>query len=1263
MLLVIFLAMVIIIAYIYLTFREGYTGTSEYGLLGDTNMPVGCQGVDVGTVPPSCRLGQGNFCTESKDSVSCLEKRVDGQDPDSLCCQWVDYCKNLPTGTAKAKMSTQGYLPLSKDGCYGKNFAGSKGDGSDITYGTWQNYNDACCEKSCEVSLPDQSFLEWVECKSGVVQSGQKCKVKCTANASPSSKDSSTKDYYTCDNGQTQTPTLTCTENPTCTLPSTTVFQKKGWEIGSGNDAELPCKPGSSIRAGESCNIKCHGSPANNTAPTAFTCSSKGTTFTASPDQACHPHTGPEPGPSPGPQPGPACLSAKYGCCKDGKTAATDENCSNCASNTCGPGGDCTYARFPESLNFKSGDSNGCNLNGGTLAYQETCTLKCAPGYISTGTGEIGWVAGRGACSAISSFTCKLPQGTCTQVECPIGKTINPDGNCSTITCNTSQDIDSCCMPSASCDGVCSNSPWVTNGKKYCNKPKGKQCEEVDCCVQQCTMVDESIWKKNNWTSTECKPGELFKESCSIRCAPGYIPQNNTVPTRYTCNSKGEATLSNPDFKCVPGGGACTIPELPEHTISNDPTRCGPGRVINAGESCKIECNMDINAWKSSGTTEYICNNSGSGFSEIPSLTCVLPTCGDTGSTICNGAQWMPWDASKFSAKTCTGTQGCTPDDCCDEAYTCVAHECDAGTTKRQNAPQYCKNMPCKNSECCTPTPNGDCSLFGCGAGYHPSDGTCEGPCQQHDCCTPNPTCSDTKANGGYECDESKGEVFYGRSITCKGSQCTAKDCCQLKGTCNHLECPAGSHAIYDPKGTKGTCAEAKCTLSECCQENPVCTDESCGGGWVLKGDSELPAHCKESVCKQEECCFQLATCDNVKCQTGSTKKEVPPPFCRSSFCTNEECCETNDKCEPTLCGEGSHLKEILPDYCQEKTCSTAECCNENPTCANFYCGPGQRVLNSNHICEGYVCENSECCTDNVTCDTYGECPEGRTFKKNYQNIVCREEKCTDADCCDPLPLPTCQNYTCPSRMNLKGNANAIKCAGVACVDDECCIPEPKPTCFGAKYVCPPNFTPRADGQSITCQDYTCQTNECCEPNAKCETINCPENMVPKSGNIICEGATCKPEECCTAKATCQNFLCADGFQITDPKYTCRDALCQFDECCELVPPGPPKKRTTIRRTDARNYFGGTDTFNFDDNKKMASTVSKRRDYERRRYLQKHYQQHEEKYKDVQTQDYGRDIQFNLLTPIPYSDAFAVEGRKEHNIQPSLARLTFADLP
>ena len=1249
MLLVIFLAMVIIIAYIYSIFREGFSASQ-----------TGCQGIDSVKTPHDCQAGPGNICTPITDSDTCMETTADSA-PTQPCCQWVQPCNKIPDGAVLANLNSHGGGPLvDNKGCYGNPPNFKQGDGSDIVYGTWQNYNDICCQSSCHVTLSDN--LQWDDTKSGcldgTVQSGEQCNVKC-APGWTAQQGTDTSAFYTCKNGKTTPSSLTCVANPPCTLPSTTVFNNKGWAT-----TDPTCKPDGSLEPGKTCNISCiHGSKGG---PTQFKCKIEGTHFLDTPTNACKPPPGPGPGPgpgpSPGPGPGPACLSTKYGCCADGTTPSTSSKCGNCQNPTgCGGGGDCTYSAISDTLNFMSGETNGCNLAGGTLKYNTTCTLQCEPNYISSGTGEIDWHHQK--CQTNTAFTCTKPQGSCDwwTDKCPQGQTVNPQGTCNTVSCDQSADIASCCTPASSCDGVCTDAGWISNGNNYCANKEGVPCGKDDCCVQQCTMLSQTDWETNHWTSIDCKAGEPFTDNCTLTCAPGFVPSSpGNPPATYKCQN-GNLIPPTQTLECKPGAGACTIPQLPENTVAIDDARCGPGRVLGAGQTCSIECNMATNKWVSSGPSEYICSETGSKFDAIPDLTCTLPKCSDNKGTICNNAKWMQWDQSEFGEKACTGAQGCTPEDCCNEAYTCVAHECDSGTIKKKNAPQYCTGITgCDNSECCEDIPNGDCSLFGCGGGYHPSDGTCQGACTQHDCCTPNPTCADTKANGGYECDVANGEVAVLHSVTCKGTQCTAQDCCQIDGQCNKFTCPTGSSALHNPPPV---CAEAKCLPGECCQENPVCTDEACGGGWVLKPDSSLPTHCDGLTCTQSECCVHLATCDNVKCQTGSTKKGVPPPFCRSTFCTNDECCVTNNRCEPSLCGEGSHIKPILPDYCQKEICSTAECCDSNPTCANFYCGPGQRVANSNHICQGFVCENTECCTDNITCDTYSGCPAGRTFKKNYQDLVCREDKCTDADCCDPLPLPTCQNYTCPSRMKLKGNSNEIKCAGVACVDDECCIAEPKPTCFGAKYVCPPNFTPRANSQNITCEDYTCRTNECCNPNAKCETINCPEDMVPKSGNIICEGDTCKPQECCTAKATCQNFLCANGFQITDPKYTCRNALCQFDECCELVPPGPPKKRTTIRRTDARNYFGGTDLFDFEEEKKTANQKSRQKKEERRRYLQKHYQQREKSHKEHDKKHYGHDIQFNLLTPIPYSDAFAVEGAKQNNVEPSLARLTFADLP
>ena len=160
----------------------------------------------------------------------------------------------------------------------------------------------------------------------------------------------------------------------------------------------------------------------------------------------------------------------------------------------------------------------------------------------------------------------------------------------------------------------------------------------------------------------------------------------------------------------------------------------------------------------------------------------------------------------------------------------------------------------------------------------------------------------------------------------------------------------------------------------------------------------------------------------------------------------------------------------------------------------------------------------------------------------------------------------------------------------------------------------------------------------------------------------MCKGPTCTTQECCIPNATCKAFSCGTEFNKRTGDIVCVGSVCEFEECCSVKPPPPPEKPRRLRKTLAKNYFGGTDVFVFPEDDVMGKEKEGSGKDGKSRYYSDYHKTYNKKINYYP----GENLRFDLLTPIAYSDAYmaplAAGTKPPKDPKPDLARLTFADL-
>ena len=202
--------------------------------------------------------------------------------------------------------------------------------------------------------------------------------------------------------------------------------------------------------------------------------------------------------------------------------------------------------------------------------------------------------------------------------------------------------------------------------------------------------------------------------------------------------------------------------------------------------------------------------------------------------------------------------------------------------------------------------------------------------------------------------------------------------------------------------------------------------------------------------------------------------------------------------------------------------------------------------------------------TTKKTCATFNCHKTNRILKADAENISCGTDGCNDCKCCDPGNHNKCKkDFPCCVNDQLIKKNKGNKCIGKKCNDAECCEEKPLPTCYGDydSAQLPNKYALKPNQQEIVCKKHKCTTEECAEPFPQCDTFKCP----PLTYNIKkqCNNAICKQKDCCQSTPYCSSFECPAGFKSKGLNQQCAEKDCSQKECC-------------VKETNGNNSGGGS---------------------------------------------------------------------------------------
>jgi len=635
--------------------------------------------------------------------------------------------------------------------------------------------------------------------------------------------------------------------------------------------------------------------------------------------------------------------------------------------------------------------------------------------------------------------------------------------------------------------------------------------------------------------------------------------------------------------------GSCTLPStLGAGVVPGASPACSGGGTLAGGTTCNVKCDT---GYSGSGTTSYSCSsggNTGQTLLTPASLKCtpnVSPgpcssgtrtyskvVCDKTHSSCSGydqgcyagyliGVNNLGGDAATLQAaakKACDATPDCTHINTSPAAggYYQMwggGRECTPDEYKMHAGSRL---KPLWYSRIVTPMgPPGN--LYKAN-----DDRTCDSGCQ------PETTTTTVDPYGQYgKMHQTKGDSGGGGGAYAGGGDDKKTQCSTYSRGCwnasGHFPTPKGGVVSAAPGGL-AQYSQSSSVSNTTCVHN-ICI---CPGGTPVTG-----AACKKN--KAEQC---------ASCKPGYILQ--PDGTCVHNVCT----CPGGTPATGAACNaSGIHCVTCNPNYHLEgSSCVINKCTCPNGSPATVCTTDGEIKCSACAI--GHYLDSNNKCSPNALCSSINACPPGRQFKQNYNKIRCGGGTCKDAECCDPIPQPTCIDFSCPTYSSIIKNAKGKICAGKACTDDECCTQNPKPTCYGDDIKCPPDYYLKSNAQKIQCSDYTCQSSECCSPNPTCDTMQCAPGFTGKGASTICKGATCSNTECCTQNSSCSSFACPPDY-ISNPhpaQAGCIAPQCTINECCILQPPKPPPphKSTIINEEEDINiYFPGATFITFDGEK------------------------------------------------------------------------------
>ena len=322
--------------------------------------------------------------------------------------------------------------------------------------------------------------------------------------------------------------------------------------------------------------------------------------------------------------------------CAAGGTLATGKSCFvECAAGYEGAGGTTEYSCDNGSLKKASlkcesskcivPKSLGTGVQGGgagqacvpdsTLGQDEDCSVKCAPGYVSSG-GSSQYKCGKDG--QLLPATLRCVPATC-NLPADFGKGRTWGG---ADPCEEGGHL----RGGGSCTIKCAQGYKEEGGSPIykCGTDGKLDKASLQCVPNRCTLPNSFGGRMVEGGTKPCQAGKDMDagDFCTVACAKGFKSVSGSPD--FTCSPDGE--LTPPSLECEPI--SCSLPaSFGPGVVGRGEDACVPGAVLRAGKKCRVGCGPGqetvgavYGPEGNTDTAEYQCSDAG--FLTEPALAC-----------------------------------------------------------------------------------------------------------------------------------------------------------------------------------------------------------------------------------------------------------------------------------------------------------------------------------------------------------------------------------------------------------------------------------------------------------------------------------------------------------------------------------------------------------------------------------------------------------------------------------------------------------------